>query len=297
MDFENIKISTHVFVASILNLEINLEQLFLDLPVHQVDIPLRLKKKKDIENYLFNLNLKKGTYIRVQYVNKIRGLTSFKRGKKSIANKKYFRNAVTIVMMLENKLINFKVPQQGKIQITGCKSENHAIECIQFFWKTLQELGNTCYRWDSNELRVIIRMVLTNINFNCGFSINREKLDQYFNVHTKYNSLLELSVGYTGVNIKVPFEHRNTSITTMVFIDDTWTKDTILYNDYLELLPEKERTKEIRKKRKNTFLVFHSGTVIMSGMSPEYMRETYNEFRSIITKSRPIIEEQLLLPN
>jgi TATA-box binding protein (TBP) (component of TFIID and TFIIIB) len=51
--------------------------------------------------------------------------------------------------------------------------------------------------------------------------------------------------------------------------------------------------KEVNKNRYNTFLVFHSGNVIMSSMHIDYMKDTYNKFINIIKECRPQIEENI----
>lgn len=290
--FEDIQISTHVFVASMDSITIDLDKLFNQLPIHQVNIPVYIKKK-EFEQYVLDMKLKSGTCLRIRHNSKLRGARYLKK-QKADKKQKFFRNSITIDMVLKDKLVNFKVPTKGKIQLTGCKTEEHAIECIKYFWDILQTLPDV-YTMTGKELYIVLQMVLTNKNFKCGFLINRQNLDQYINLHTEYNSLLELSVGYTGVNIKVPFECKNTPITTLKWNSESgWSKGIIMYDDYVNGLAEKDKVKELRKKRYNTFLVFHSGTAIMSGMTPEYMKQAYNEFTSIIQLARDNIEESLV---
>ena len=49
---------------------------------------------------------------------------------------------------------------------------------------------------------------MTNIDFNVGFIINRENLDKHMNELENFNSLLETSFAYTGVNIKFPLKEQ-----------------------------------------------------------------------------------------
>ena len=134
---------------------------------------------------------------------------------------------------------------------------------------------------------------MTNKVFKLGFRVNRQNLDRYVNRHTPYNSLLETSFGYTGVNIKIPFSvDRNDLIFTKFEYHLTrqqWIKQTITYNEYVSLVPSRHQTKKYR----NTFLVFHSGTAIMSGMTLYYMRDGFNEFMQIIDDAREQIEENI----
>ena len=135
---------------------------------------------------------------------------------------------------------------------------------------------------------------VTNIDFNVGFTINRENLDKYINSNTDYNSLLETSFGYTGVNIKIPMiRPPDMILKKLIWKNNNWEQDKISYTDYLNKLEEKERFKEVNKNRYNTFLVFHSGNVIMSSMHIDYMKDTFTKFVNIIKECRPHIEEKI----
>jgi hypothetical protein len=136
---------------------------------------------------------------------------------------------------------------------------------------------------------------MTDIVFDIGFNINRQNLDRYMNRCTAFNSLLETSFGYTGVNIKIPFslDPENTQITCLTWSDDQWIQSYITYTDYLHDIPVKEKEKQLVKKRRNTFLVFHSGRAIMSGMTPQYMKPIYNMFTDIMKGARKEIEETI----
>ena len=61
----------------------------------------------------------------------------------------------------------------------------------------------------------------------------------------------------------------------------------------MDTLSDKERDKKLNKERNNTFLVFHSGKIILSGLCPEVQRDVYYEFLNIIRKSYKWIEEKL----
>jgi hypothetical protein len=48
------------------------------------------------------------------------------------------------------------------------------------------------------------------------------------------------------------------------------------------------------KKKYNTFLVFHSGNIIMSGMMRETMKKDFDIFVNLLKIWRPVIEEKIL---
>ena len=198
-------------------------------------------------------------------------------------------------MMINNKKINFKISKNGKFQLTGCKNDEYAEKCVKYIWDyiQLQENKDEIINLSSTP-EVTFLTVMTNIDFNVGFKISRENLDKYINSNTEYNSLLETSFGYTGVNIKIPLNRPPEMILKkIIWVDNEWKEDKISYRDYLNNLEEKDKEKEVNKNRYNTFLVFHSGNVIMSSMHIDYMKDTYTKFINIIKESRPHIEEKI----
>ena len=202
-------------------------------------------------------------------------------------------------MKVDNKFINFKLSSNGKMQMTGVKKDEHAIACIKYLWKYIETIEDAIQiKEDGNKLKVIVKVVMTNIDFSVGFLINRQNLDQYFNTLTDYHSLLETSFGYTGVNIKFPSKIDKDRLLDMFTKeinskDDNWEKEKILFSEYLDMLTPTEKQKEINKKKYNTFLIFHSGNVIMSGSIKEKMKDPYHEFIRIIDKAKDEIIEKL----
>ena len=136
---------------------------------------------------------------------------------------------------------------------------------------------------------------MRNIDFSIGFNVDREKLARYMSTQTEFHSLLETSFGYTGVNIKIPLENDITKleIKKLTYKDDNWVEVYTTYEEYLNRLNNKDQQKKLNKERWNTFLVFHSGRCIMSGITAEFMRESYYYFLKIIRTCHKQIEEKL----
>ena len=290
--FDDIKVSTKTIIA-FSNLEIEIENLFYKLPITSyIVIPKKRgrKRREDCPNP--NEKLEPGSIITVKYQDNARGVDI--KAKKNKKSKKYFRNALTIVMVIEkNKLINFKISKNGKFQITGCKNDEHAELCVKYFWNHLKDL-NEIYRINGDILKVLFLTVMTNIDFNIGFYVNREALDNYINTNTSYNSLLETSFGYTGVNIKIPMKiDPNMEISSIHWIESNWENHTIRYTEYLNGLSPKDLQHAKNKKKFNTFLVFQSGNIIMSGMIKKYMEPFYDNFFEIIENCKHKIKENL----
>ena len=232
----------------------------------------------------------------LKYQDKIKGVDLKCTKKKSNGIPKYFRNALTVVMFVDNKFMNFKLSHNGKFQITGAKCIENAIHCVQIFWDIIKGWDNV-YNFSNGDtdFGVVFVTVMTNIDFNVGFKIDRSKLDMFINSNTQYNSLLEMSFGYTGVNIKFPIRNNiNHNLPRFIYKDGSWIEDCVTYVDYIASRPQLERNKENNKKRFNTFLVFHSGNVIMSGIMKEHMRYHYNIFMGILLNNREELEEKLI---
>lgn len=287
-NFKDIVVSTRTIIGTS-NININIEDVFNQLEVvHYTVIPKKRGRKKQVTVVNPNTHLKDGDIITLKYQNELKGVDLSKKKKKKI-NKKYFRNSLTVVMFLDNKFINFKISNNGKFQMTGCKFTDHAINCIKIF---IDQIKHNY----TKDIEVTFLTVMTNIDFNLGFLVNRENLDIYINNFTEYNSLLETSFGYTGVNIKFPMEKDIDMDLEKIILslsENKWNHTNTTYKKFVKTLPIKDQEKHKNKKRYNTFLVFHSGNVIMSGMVSKYMENVYNNFVNIIKQNKDNIEEQL----
>jgi len=287
--FNGIVISTETIIAKT-NWKVDINELFNHLSVTDFTVvpKKRGRKSKDEKKEEKKIELLDGQIVTLKLGNKLKGVNL--REKKNA--KRFFRNSLTIVMYLDNKFINFKVSKNGKFQFTGCKNEFHSHQCMKFIYeytKGTSKIIQVCGEFSE----IVFITVMTNINFNLGFCINRENLDEYINTKTRYYSLLETSFGYTGVNIKIPLENiNNIPMTKISYRNEEWHNDTFTYADYIESLDEKDKRKEREKVRYNTFLVFQSGNVILSSPHKECMRKTYHEFLDIIKQCKPLIEEK-----
>lgn len=307
-NFDNIKVSTKTFIV-VTNIILNINKLFNFLPITEYILVAKKRGRKKRNNIVDpNKNIKSGSIITLEYQNKIRGVDLKKKKKKE--NKKrgnYFRNSVTVVMIINGKKINYKISRNGKFQMTGCKDDEHAEQCVRWFWFYIKNTNDIYQIVEEKEIKdvknkkipeikAIFVPAMRNIDFSLGFCVDREKLDEYFNVYTDYHSLLETSFGYTGVNIKIPFVKPilGLQLKQLECKDGKWLEPKYVpYHDYLEMLEPKDANKKLNKKRYNTFLVFHSGKVIMSGMEESFMRDVYYEFLDIIRDCYNIIEERL----
>ena len=290
-NFQDIPISTRTIIVAT-NTLINIENLYANLPITEYTVirKKRGRKKKDmIEN--INNTVPNGSIVSIKYQDQIRGVELKVKKKET----KFFRNAVTIIMSIDNKFINLKVSTNGKFQVTGCKHFDHCKKAIINIFNIIMDNIDVYLREYEDEIRVLFNNVMTNKDFSMGFQVNREVLDNILNSETSYNSLLETSFGYTGINLKMLLENDiDRSFKCLkINIKTRVVEEYILsYQEYISKLTEKEKTKE-RKKRHITFLIFQSGNVIMSGINEILMEKYYNEFYKIIEKNYEKIKEKL----
>lgn len=302
-DFDEIKISTQTIIG-ISNIVINTEKLFRKFTItpYKVVEKRRGRKKKD-DVYIEPEVLPDGNIITIKFGDLIRGVDINQKKKKG----KFFRNALTLVMFMDGKLINFKITKNGRFQFTGCKSIEHAKQCIKYMWeqintpeyqiqiklnedeKLYEYVDSKCDTFDIKFLTV-----MTNIDFNIGFPIDREKLDEFINSQSMYNSLLETSFGYTGVNIKIKVNQDVDFDLPCQKYDkkkNKWNEYNVKYSEFIK---EMDNEKYGKKCRYNTFLIFHSGNIIMSGYNTLFMRDCYKQFRTLLQNNRKHIEELLV---
>lgn len=192
-------------------------------------------------------------------------------------------------MFIGDKFVNFKTSRSGNFQLTGCKTTEQAEKCILYFWSYIKDDKSTYSLNGGSFLTAYYDPVMYNIDFSLNFKVNRENLDTLINTETSYTSLLETTFGYTGVNIKFPVNISDTDfkIKYKEYSEDNPDFQLIPYEKFLGLKKPK------KKPRYNTFLVFQSGKVIMSGKAAEFMEPIYYEFMDIIRKSKDFIVESL----
>lgn len=309
----NYKISTRTVIAST-NVEFKIHDIYEKLPALELDdvyrqkyfslIPVKKRRgrRKKSEDSLSILKQEleelvkpdAGDIVAIYFRHNKKGLPQYLK-----YGVKFFRNALNIVMMIhKDKRINLKLSQNGKIQMTGCKHEDDARTCLKYLFGHLKTHCQDCILSKNNEelhrpLDICYFTVMTNLDFNIGFHINRQKLNNLVNGKTIFNSLLETSFGYTGVNIKieVPYDSEIGIDRMILGKNDDWEYSIMKYETYLKNNGEQYFKTERHKKRYNTFLVFHSGNIIMSGMRLDKMLYHFKDFCDFLVLHRKDIEE------
>ena len=284
--FDDIIPSTNTFVI-LTNIDINTANVFEKLPITEYTIlPKKRGRKKKDELINPNHDVPAGSIISLEKKNVFRGVNL---KDKIFTEKNFFRNSITIVMVLEkNKHINFKISINGKIQMTGCKTEQQACDCINYIWKYIKD-DTTNYTFKNSSdtnFEFLVVPVMRNIDFSVNFTIDRLKIDSYINTKTPYHSLLETSSGYTGVNASFPVRKdiMKTPISKYKYVNDELTCIKVPYSEYIDMLKPDEKKKKLKSlpKKINTFLIFQSGKTICSGINADIVKDSYYEFINMI---------------
>lgn len=258
------------------DLEIPLDSLFSCVSC----VPLKqpYKKKIDISKEMLN----DGDIIYIQYKNRSKGVNR-------TIKKKQMLNVVTIIIKFENKLYNVKIPKSGKIQFTGCKSISSAIYIVGTIIKLLRKHNIFKTTTGSDEVVGFSICVMSNVNIEIPFQIDRDRIHHFINHETDHISILEKSVGYVGVNIKINSNKECKEESTIDKItfkpDGEYVLESAIFSDYLR--NREKADKKYKKDMYNSFLVFESGRTIMSGCSSYANRkDAYEKFTNIISLHR-----------
>jgi TATA-box binding protein (TBP) (component of TFIID and TFIIIB) len=278
--FENYPISTQTLIVST-TVMIDCQKFYDSIEPVEVKKPPTGKTRMLVQE---NESLKDGDIVFVQYKTEHKGMM-FKK-----ISEKYFLNSVTIIMKVHDKFINIKVSNKGKLQITGCSQDMYAITILKEFWKRIQERKELWTFQEGETFKASIIPVMCNINFAIDFQINRGELNNIINTQTEHVSILEPSDGYVGVNIKISTQEEsleNILLDQYIYKDGEWILSKSKFTDYIQTLTPKEQKKKMSKCYVNTFLVFYSGKVIMSGgISYTNRKRAYEIFMEIIQKYR-----------
>lgn len=202
---------------------------------------------------------------------------------------KYFSNALTLTVWSIDKVINVKLSKNGKLQCTGCRSTGHAQYAIQYLVriiKTLPSCRDICPGIDTFEMHFI--SVMLNVGFSCNYIVDKTKFTKL--VETLPG--LQASFAYTA-GLKLVVNNPETIDYNVPYYNSK--------NDYFgdiklsEFIqgPHKLSTKILTPMKKSTFIVFHSGSIIMSSFNLQYAERDFKYFQTLLSDYRVDIEEKL----
>ena len=282
INFEDIKVSTQTIIVDT-NVKFKIADIYKCLQ--------QTKKKIEI-----------GDVMRIKYKGNHKDITLDENVKLPAKKSNGFRNALTVVVYMRMKCnkkmipkcVNMKMSCNGKLQITGSQNINDAVLAVKSVWRLIKSQAEKLYEPLNVKFKAVFEIVMTNIDFNIGFKINRNALNKYINDATQNRSLLEDSFGYTGANLKFPMvETLDHNMLLLSEDGGMYQESYIKYQDFIKNLSVKATLKLRAKKRYNTFLVFHSGNIIMSGKMKHYMKKSFKMFMGIMKSKQNLFREQL----
>lgn len=163
--------------------------------------------------------------------------------KRKNKQRKIFFNQETIHIVHEGKIVNVKLFNNGRIQITGLKNIHHDKIIIHSFLDYLFDIDVI-----DKEIEIVKNeLVLINSDFSLGFEINRNKLHREI-INSGVYSSFEPCI-YPGVNIK--------------YYVNTNNKNGICCCE--SKCDGKGRANGDGKCKKVTIAVFKSGKIIITG--------------------------------
>lgn len=289
-DFEKYPRYTITHIAAV-NWKIDHIALFqyVTFPVLKKD-PLIGVKRTDVK-LPESLN---GSILQIKYKDLYKQVHVRGYGVDDVASVGCFSNSSTVLMYMD-KIIVLKVPSQGKIQITGCKTEDQVYKVVHAIWNHIQHIKKDHPEVSSIPFgevpKVIYQTAMNNINMYLGFNINKRKVHEFLYKDTEFH-IIPNDSRYAGICGKLEVEGIKSLLNVRHrFINGRWYASKSTWTDYLCMLSPKDRAKEEKAERYHTFLIFHSGKVIMSSPRYELMPNVFYYFVDIMLKNRTRIED------
>ena len=289
-DFEKYKryTITHIAAVNWIIDHIALYQ-YVQFPKFKED-PLKGKKRSEVKlPKKYN-----GSILRIKYKDLYKVVHVRGYGIDDSTSEGCFSNSATVLMYMD-KIIVLKIPSQGKIQITGCKSEEQVYRAIHAVWKHIQKIKKEHPEVSSipeGEVpKVIFQTAMNNINLNLGFNINKKRVHEFLYKETEFH-IIPNDAKYAGVTAKIEAEGiKELANVRHRFLNGRWYASKANWTDYLSMLTPKDRTKEEKTERYHTMLIFHSGKVIMSSPRYELMKDVFCYFVNLMLDNRAKIED------
>lgn len=277
---QTIKISTRTIMVYF-NLEYHIEKISKqrDKLINLENVTYKLtKKSKQIDKK--TIRGPSGQIFCTEYRNDVVGLPIKRKKKKSTSRIDYFLNQISFDLSLGDYNINIMM-FKNSFKISGCKEDEDAIKGVEILWKTLDKFIPEFYTISNNDKpSFTFEIVMMNTGFNFKKYIDRENLNQIMN-RPEHNDKVLISqyvpTLHTNVNIKMVSDKPENYKYKKVTIDKEFIVENID-----SVLFKKDKPKQ--KVDKDTFIVFSSGQVILSGKYLSSMMENYKMFSSILNK-------------
>lgn len=235
-----------------------------------------------------------GGVFSLQRGNETRGVNTRKGSGKSKKKQskaiEHFLNQVSIQMSLGNHNVHMMVFSDN-VKIAGCRSNEDAITAISiFFTNYLSPISKEkpCFKVKEGHSKPLFLFdsVMKNVDFSLGFDLDRQKVNNLFNREDskEYVFLSQFeSTEQKSVNMKMysskPEDFRYTLYSPL---DDTLEE--------VDNNPFHEDTKE---QLYDSFLIFSSSKVILSGKYDKNMERSFRHFVNKIMENKDYVMEKI----
>lgn len=292
--FDDLPVNLMTIIA-VTNMQIDITSLFHQISITDYTPPVKRRgrrRKNDPPPTEPSLDLPDGSIVgmilRTNETTEKRGVL-LDSGKKKQSG---FKHSLTVRIVVENRFMCARVPRTGKLHICGAKSTEEAQKLFAFLVQHICACPEPVYTIKTmpcESLNVpgkicgMIVVVMRNCNTKLGFSVIRDLLRDAF---TDPNEVWiprppNPEKDYPGVSIQRHVPYCGDMPIPVVTVDPNTTETvettTVTYDQYIATQTPKNQAKE-REGRYVTFLVFADGSMIVTGLHVDYIRDYYNEF-------------------
>lgn len=212
-----------------------------------------------------------------------------------------FLNQITLILSIGELALNIMIFDKS-IKIVGCKTNEDATTAVMILWEDYISVDPELWKFlgknSEEDIRLeriypsfTLSLVMRNIDFELGFSIDRKNLNNLMN-KPEYSDIIFMSqcepTGQTNVNLKMYEKKPENHMYHCLYY-----KNNIPHSKYVR------NCSAIKKKKKEkyiTFIIFSSSKIIVSGRYDSVMKEMYYSFINIISQNKDLIAEKLHKP-
>ena len=222
----------------------------------------------------------------------------------------HFLNQTTVVLSLgpDQPLLNIMLFKDN-FKVAGCKKVDDAMEAIMFLWSTYLVDYQDLWRLKPCVTKKIgpyagsrkihpqfaIEPVMTNVDFKLGFPIERPALNRLLN-QPEFRHMIDGAdyepTSQTNVSCRIYSNKPEDFAYDWLHIPVDTRKRA-----FVKPLKAVTWRKMKAPKKFNTFIIFSSSEIILSGRFASSMKAAYEFFVNVVMREKSQIEENLIAPD
>lgn len=291
-------------ILAVTNTNIDIAALFAQIPITPYTPPVKKRgrrKKGETAPQKTDLDLPDGSVVGLSL------RTTTQNSQRGIVDPKHvgFKHSLTVRIVVENRIMCTRIPRTGKLHICGARSIEEAQKLFGYIVGYICNCPEPVYtikRMPSDSLNVsttdpsgeerplisaMIVSVMRNCNTNLGFAVIRNLLRKKFSDPSGVwiPRIPNPEKDYPGVNIQRNVPYCGDLPVPVVTFDpnngELVGSTVVTYEDYVQTQSAKNQARE-RAGRYITFLVFADGSMIVTGLNVDYIRQYYTEFMQLV---------------